>query len=178
MTLSPPPDCLDRLNDRRLTRSTIALGIAALLVLSAVAVGPAVGQSDGSIFEVETESVHSTANATIEGTTSLDSGTEIRVRVSSAGETSPQFLQTTSTTVGPDGVWNATFDLSAVETHDSVTVSVSVADGDQSADFDVPIRDDAATATDSGSATSTPGFGILAALSAFVAGVAALQSRQ
>jgi PGF-CTERM protein len=180
---SPPTKRLHRRlrsasNRRRLT----ALALAAVLVVTAAAAvaSPAVAQSDTDPFALDTEAVESVTNATVSGTTTLDAGTEIQVRLSSTGETSPQFLKTKTTTVGSDGVWNATFDLSAIETHDTVGVSVVVTNesDDRSAGFEVPIENDRATPTDSGgSLASAPGFGIGTAVAGLLGSAALLRRR-
>lgn len=167
MTRSPPPDGSNRCTDCFLPepRRLAVVALAALLVTSA-AVVPGAAQSDGDTVELESESVPSTAEATVTGTTTLDPGTELRVRVRSAGDTEPAFLRSTTATVGSDGAWNATFDLSAVEDHDRLSVTVTAVDGDASATFETPLRDDeAADATDE-APISTPGFGPVAAVTA------------
>jgi PGF-CTERM protein len=178
---SPPTDRIasvaDRLRDCTLTsRSSVSIVLVAVLALSAAAV-PAAAQSDGAAFQLETDSVSSTANVTLAGTATLDPGTELQVRVRSAGDTEPRFLQTDAATVADDGSWESSFNLSAVETHDSITVTVVAADGNQTADFDVPVRDDQATPTETGTGTSTPGFGVVVALGGVLGGVLALRRR-
>lgn len=181
MTIGPPSpfarsDGTDsRMASQVLTpQSLLLFGVAALLLLSGVAI-PAAAQSGDDTFGLTTDSVTSTANETIRGTSTLDAGTELQIRVRSAGETAPQFLQTDSVTVGPDGEWNATFDFAAVETHDTVVVTI-VATETQSAEFEVPIRNAQATPTES--SASTPGFGVVVAVAALAGGAFLLHSRR
>jgi len=179
---SPPTDRIARFaaeiaNSAPAVRSFASLALVATLVLSAAAV-PATAQAGDEPFQLETESVSSTTEVTIAGTTTLDPGTELQVRVQSAGETDPQFLKTQAATVGEDGSWNATFDLSAVETHDSITITVAGPDGNRTADFDVPIRNDQSTPTESGSGTSTPGFGAVVAVAGVLGSAVVLRRRR
>ncbi|MFD1599350.1 BGTF surface domain-containing protein [Halobellus rarus] len=181
MTIGPsPPSARSDGTDSRIgsqvlsLRSFVTLGLAALLLLSAVGI-PAAAQSGDDAFGLTTESVTSTESQTIRGTSTLDAGTELQIRVQSSGETAPEFLQSDSATVGPNGEWNATFDFTAIETHDTVKVSV-VASEDQSAAFETPVRNDQATPTNS--SASTPGFGVVVAVTALVGGAFLLQTRR
>ncbi|WP_336022149.1 BGTF surface domain-containing protein [Halobellus salinisoli] len=180
----PPSKSLYRrlvaaLNLRRLT----ALALVTALVVSAVGAvaSPVAAQSEDAPIELDSEAVESVQDATVSGTSTLDSGTSIQVRISSTGETSPQFLKVKTTTVGSDGAWNATVDLSAVEEHDTVAVSVAVASesDDRSADFEIPIENDQATPTEtSDSPVSAPGFGSVVALVAIVGSAALFRTRR
>ncbi|WP_049987054.1 BGTF surface domain-containing protein [Halobellus rufus] len=156
--------------------------VAALAVAAVAAVGaPVAAQSGDAPVELETDAVESVQNATVSGTSTLDAGTEIQVRLSSTGETSPQFLKTRTTTVGSDGDWNATVDLSAIEEHDSVGVSVVVASGDddRGADFEIPIENDRTTPAETGdSPVSAPGFGSVVAIVALVGSAALVRTRR
>ncbi len=147
--------------------------LAAVLACS-VAVAPAAAQSDGDAVELETESVPSTENATVAGTTTLDSGTELRVLLRSTGDTEPRFLRSTTATVGPDGAWNVTTDLSAVGTHDRLSVTVTAAEGDASETFEASLRDDRASGSAGEAPVSTPGFGVVATVAALLGGAAVL----
>ena len=161
-------------------RRLIALALAAVLVVSAAGAvaSPVAAQSGDDPFALETESVESVQDATVSGTTTLDAGTEVQVRLRSTGETSPQFLRTKTTTVGSDGAWNATFDLSAIETHDAIEVSVVATNESASDAFEIPIENDRATPTStSDSLVSAPGFGIAAVLAGLVGGTALLRRR-
>lgn len=144
--------------------------------MASTVVAPATAQSDTDAFTIDAESAPSTAEVTLTGTTTLDPGTELLVRVQSTGDTEPAFLRSTTTTVGPDGEWNATFDLSAVETHDRASVTVSAAEGDASETFEVSLRDDRDAGTDDAAPVSTPGFGVAVAVAALL-GSAALFAR-
>lgn len=184
MTHSPPPDRPDRTcrteshtpGLRRLGAAAFTAAVVVLLAASA-ALAPAAAQSDGDTFDLETESLPSTAEATVTGTATLEPGTELRVQARSAGDTEPPLLRSTATTVGPDGAWNATFNLSSVDTHDRLSVTVSAADGDASETFAVSLRDDEAGA--SGEApVSTPGFGVVVAVAALLGSAAVLARRR
>jgi len=173
MTRSPPPDDPNRdlwiLTARRLA----VVALAALLVASA-GLAPAAAQSDDDTVTLETDPVPSTANATVAGTTTLDSGTELRILLRSTGDTEPAFLRSTTATVGPDGAWNATINLSAVETHDRMSVTVTAAEGDASETFEASLRDDGATGSPDEAPISTPGFGVVAAVAALFASAAVI----
>ncbi|WP_160298103.1 BGTF surface domain-containing protein [Halorubrum saccharovorum] len=148
--------------------------MATLLLLSVLVI-PAAAQSGDNAVGLTTENVTSTANQTVHGTSTLDAGTELQIRVQTSGETEPATLQSDSATVGPNGEWNATFDCSAVETHDTVGVSV-VAGENQSSEFEIPIQNDQATPTKS--SESIPGFGVVVAVTALVGGAFLLQTRR
>ena len=175
MTASPPPSpsadpdgSASRIASRAPSvRSLAALAVAALCLLSAAGF-PAAAQS-GDVVEPTTRNVTSAADQRIAGTSTLEPGTELQVRVRSAGETAPQFLKTDAATVAADGSWNATVDLSAIDAHDRVGVTVAVADGNRSAHFELPVRNDEATPTGTDSGVSTPGFGVGVALAALLA---------
>jgi PGF-CTERM protein len=172
MTRSPPPDHTDR--ERIPTgRRLAAVAFAALLVASA-GLAPAAAQSDGDPVTLATDRVPSTENATVAGTTTLDPGTELRILIRSTGDTEPAFLRSTTATVGPDGAWNATINLSAVETHDRMSVTVTAAEGDTSETFEASLRDDQAGGSPDEAPVSTPGFGVVVAVAAILASAAVL----
>lgn len=184
MKRSPPPNDPD---GPRSTESPLldhgrvgaaALALAAVALLTTVAAAPAVAQSDDGAITLDTTSVPSTADATVAGTTTLDPGTELQIRVRSTGETEPAFIRSTTATVGPDGTWNATVDLSAVDTHDRLSVAVSAVDGDATGTFEASLRDDeGAAAAGDEAPVSTPGFGVVAAVVALLGGATALARR-
>ncbi|RLM59422.1 PGF-CTERM sorting domain-containing protein [Halobellus sp. Atlit-31R] len=183
MTDSPPTDRIAQLSARLASRTPtartlVSLTLVAGLALSVAVAAPATAQSDGGTFQLATDSVTSTTNATISGTTTLEPGTELQVRVQSTGETDPQFLKTSAATVGDDGSWTTTFDLSAVETHDTITVTVVGPDGDPTADFDASVRNDRATPSETGSSTSTPGFGVVVAAAGILGSLLVLRRRR
>ncbi|MFB6251079.1 MAG: BGTF surface domain-containing protein [Halobellus sp.] len=157
-------------------RSLAAFGLAVLLLCSTAGL-PVAAQSTDS-FELTTGNVTSTTNQTITGTTTLEAGTELQVRIRSSGETDPQFLRTDTATVTGYGTWNATFDLSAVETHDTVEVTVAGVDENQSATFEVPVRNDGAPNRSTGSGISTPGFGVLVAVAALLGAMGLARRRR
>lgn len=170
MTRSPPPDHTDRELWMSTARRLTVVALAALLVASA-GLAPAAAQSDR--FTLETDAIPSTGNATVSGTTTLDSGTELRIRLRSVGETEPAFIRSTTATVGDDGAWTATANLSAVEIHDRISVTVAAAEGDAAETFEASLRNDRASG--SGEAPiSTPGFGVVAAVAALLASAAVL----
>ncbi|MBB6645679.1 BGTF surface domain-containing protein [Halobellus ruber] len=173
MTRRPPPDHTDREPWIPPTRRLAAVTLAALLVASA-GLAPAAAQSDGDTVALETDRVPSTGNATVAGTTALDPGTELRILLRSTGDTEPAFLRSTTATVGPDGAWNATVDLSPVETHDRMSVTVTAAEGDTSETFEASLRDDRASGSPDEAPISTPGFGVIVAVAAILASAALL----
>jgi hypothetical protein len=67
-------------------------------------------------------------NATVSGTTELEAGTELSVRVQSADDTAPRFFKVAEATVDEDGTFAATFDLSAITSERDVNVSVRAPD--------------------------------------------------
>lgn len=67
-------------------------------------------------------------NATVSGTTTLDAGTELSVRVQSADGATPRFFRVAEATVGEDGSFAATFDLSDITSERDVNVSVRAPD--------------------------------------------------
>ncbi len=77
----------------------------------------------GTPIELEAD-----GNATVSGTTTLEAGTELSVRVQSADDTAPRFFKVAEATVDDDGSFTATFDLSAVTSERDVNVSVRAPD--------------------------------------------------
>jgi hypothetical protein len=177
MTRSPPPDESDRngiVSKGVATRTLAAVTLAALLLAAAVS-APAAARSDGDAVAVASGPIESTANATVAGTSTLDPGTALQVRIRADGDTEPAFLRSTTVTVGPDGAWNATVDLAAVETHGRISVTVSAVDGDAEGTKTLSLRDDTAgSATDDRAPVSTPGFGAVVAVVAIAGSAAAL----
>jgi PGF-CTERM protein len=175
MRRRPPSDGSDRSIDLPIpeTRRLAVAALAAVLACS-VAVAPAAAQSGGDAFGLETGSVPSTANATVAGTTTLDPGTELRILLRSTGDTEPQFLRSTTATVGPDGEWNVTTDLSAVGTHDRMSVTVTAAEGNAAETFEASLRDDRTSGSSGEAPVSTPGFGVVAAVAALLGSAAVL----
>jgi len=62
-------------------------------------------------------------NRTISGESDLDAGTALTVRLRSSGSATP-FLRTADATVGADGTWTATVDLSSVSDQPTFVASV------------------------------------------------------
>lgn len=167
---------------------TIMLVVGVLLLgTAALGTGVAAGQSDSvSLVTMnETVRVHSVEDATIHGTSDLEAGTNLSIRLKSTGETSPRFFKTTTASVQSDGDFVVTFDLSELETGD--TFSVTVQQGNQtvaSAEGKVVAQDVAVTPTATPSPTPSPsptettgpGLGVLSAILALAAGVALLRS--
>lgn len=66
-----------------------------------------------------------TDEAVVSGTADLDAGTTVSVRIQSADDAGPKFFKSAEATVGEDGSFAATFDLSQFKTERDVTVSVA-----------------------------------------------------
>ncbi|QCC46917.1 BGTF surface domain-containing protein [Halobellus limi] len=90
--------------------------------------------------EITVSEPHDVAPAggqTITGTTTYAPGTELRVRVRSAGETSPSFLKTAAPTVGPDRRWSATLDFAEQNVGDTYEIVVEGDDAETTEDGEV-----------------------------------------
>ncbi|AKU07879.1 BGTF surface domain-containing protein [Haloferax gibbonsii] len=115
-------------------------------------------------------------DATIRGTSDLEAGTTVSVRVQSASDTSPRFLKTSEAVVGDDGNFSATLDFSDIPPGSTFSVSVRN-ESSALAEAEGVVVEDAATTTTSASTTDTgiPGFGAgLGALAVAGLGAAAL----
>lgn len=110
-----------------------------------------------------TVTLHPRAGQVISGTAELDAGRNVTVRLQSTGG-SP-FLASTEATVGPDGEFSATFDLSDVDPPANATATVLV-DGTRIAG---PVEVDVVTR--STTTPGQPGFGVGLALLSLLAGV-------
>lgn len=84
--------------------------------------------------------LESAAGQVVRGSTDLAPGTEVTVRLRSSGGDQP-FVRQTPATVGPDGRFEAEFDLSSIEAGTSFTVTVAV-DGDTLASAPGEVVDD------------------------------------
>jgi hypothetical protein len=73
----------------------------------------------GTPIELEAD-----GNATVSGTTELEAGTELSIRVQSTDDTATRFFKAVEATVAEDGSFTATFDLSAITAERDVNVSV------------------------------------------------------
>ncbi|WP_254280022.1 BGTF surface domain-containing protein [Haloarcula marina] len=111
----------------------VAVGAAfALPALSGQPSGPADATTadrpdevNGTVLHPVNDSLRleTRANATVEGTTNLSAGSTVTVRIASEN-TSTAFLVQRQTTVGEDGTFAATADLSHVTANGTATVSV------------------------------------------------------
>lgn len=159
-------------------RTVALLVLATLLVASggAAATGaPSAVQAENTTVDHDGEAVTLVTgpNATVTGETPLDPGTELTLRLRSSG--SSPFIRSTATTVGEDGRFAASFDLTAVSDGAEATLTVR-GDGEQLADVPVrlvaertPTPTESPTPTDSPTSERTnsgdgPGFGAVAAL--------------
>lgn len=127
----------------------------------------------------DTVRVHAETNATVHGTANLSEGAEVTVRLQSAGETQPRKIATESVTVGADGRFAATFDLSVYSPGDRFTVSV-IHDERELASSSVRVVDESMAVTPAGeSSRPIPGFGvILTVLALAVVGVLHRRTRR
>lgn len=161
-----------------------------MFALAGVA-GVAVGAPDGSLTTVnETVRVHAVEDATVTGTTDLDSEASVSVRVRSSGDTTPRFIRSEPVRVGEDGSIAATFNFSEYDPGDTFTVTVihdgstiAEAEGEVVAD-DVPVTptrtpETTTEATEITETTDTtgPGFGTVTATASVCLG-AALAARR
>ncbi|SDM81194.1 hypothetical protein SAMN04487949_2670 [Halogranum gelatinilyticum] len=160
--------------------------VAALLALSLVAVGGAAaltatpaGSADAAdlqsvqsqrsqmqvnaSFDVQGDAVRLPAveNATVTGQTNLSAGTEVTLRLQSAGDAENPFLKSTTATVTEDGSFRATVNLSNVEPSTDAELTLQTADAGTVAEADAQVVAADAT-TDSETATTSPGFGLVA----------------
>ena len=135
-----------------------------------------------------------TDSATVSGTTNIAPGSDATIRVRSDSDVSPSFVKTVNTDIADDGSFNGTFDFTEQSTGDTADVSLRVSGSvvDESADGIVvesvstetatpePDTDTATAEPDTDTAmpdtdtptstpTSTPGFGIVVALTALLA---------
>lgn len=174
--------------------------IATVLLAGAVA-GTAAAGGTSLATANETVRVHGTADATVGGNTTLDTGRELTVRIRSTAETNPRFFKSNTTTVEQDGRFAVEFDLSDYSAGDTFTVAVlhngsrvAEADGRVVAP-DVPTTmagattattpDDGttgsgtagSTATGTDTATPIPGFGPVASALGIATGVGILRRR-
>lgn len=121
-----------------------------------------------------TITLHPEAGQAITGTTELSAGRNVTVRLRSSGE-SP-FIKSQTVAVADDGTFTARFDLSGISTPANATATV-VADGEQiagPADVEIvpPRTSTTGEPTDATTTPGQPGFGLLAAISALLGGIA------
>ena len=111
--------------------------------------------------------LHPRAGQTIRGTAELDAGGKLMVRLRSSGD-SP-FLLTREATVGPDGEFATSFNLSGVEAPANATVVVTF-DGDRVAGpVDVAVVEEREeTSVQETTTPGQPGFGVGATMMAVV----------
>lgn len=156
-------------SDRTLQFVTLG-GIALLAVAFAAAVQPAAAAS-ATLDDPVT--VHNATDQQITGTTTLDPGATVSVRVQSTGDTQPRFIWTEDAQVNESGGFSAAFDFSNHSIGDTFEVTVvkgnetlATADGEVSA---------APETTRTG--IELPGFGVAPALAAvaLAAGAALLR---
>lgn len=107
--------------------------------------------------------LHPRAGQVIRGTADLDAGRTVTVRLRSAAGAAP-FVKSKEATVGPDGEFNASFDLSGVEAPANATVLVDGTRIAGPAEVDVVTR--------SPSTPGQPGFGAASSVVAVLAGAA------
>lgn len=151
-------------------RPAILIGCLVLLAGSLlVSSGLAVAQADASIqYDGEALTLHPAAGQAITGTTDLEAGRSVTVRLQSTGDTSPLFIKSETASVGTDGTFRVTFDLSDVEPPGRATATV-VADGEQLAGpVEVQIVQAPSEPSPAVETPGQPGFGVVAALAALV----------
>ncbi|QZP37871.1 BGTF surface domain-containing protein [Halobaculum magnesiiphilum] len=145
--------------------------------------GAAAGASDASLSTVnETVRAHAVEDATVTGTTDLDAGANVSVRVQSSGDTTPRFFRSRQVRTGENGTVAATFDFSEHAPGDTFTVNV-VHDGSTIAEAEGEVVADDVAVTRTGTPETTtettgPGFGIGAAAAAVCLGAAFMARRR
>lgn len=123
----------------------IFLSIVIVGALAVGAIGTTTAQSGTTIdYEGETLTLNPAAGQTITGTTDIDSGAELSVRLRSSG--SNPFLISESATVTDSGTFKATFNLSENPAGTEFTVQV-VHDGEELATANGRIVETTVTAT-------------------------------
>ncbi|AJF27769.1 hypothetical protein SG26_18640 (plasmid) [Haloarcula sp. CBA1115] len=100
---------------------------AVLIAATATAPGLAAAEQQATVSE-DSFPLHSDEQQVITGETTLESGTEMTVRIQSADASNP-FLQQRQVSVQPNGTFVAQFDMSAVPANTSYELSAHV-DGD------------------------------------------------
>lgn len=159
------------------TRTRILAAALALALLATAAVaGTTTAQpsentteSPGSFtYDGDTLLVANASGATISGETSLDTGTEVTVRIRSSSGSSAQFLKTDTATVAENGTFSATFDFHGVPGNTSIVASATSADAGVIAETEGRVVDEMPTDTTETTGTANgegqPGFGVVAAL--------------
>lgn len=111
-------------------------GILLLVASALVAAQPTLAAQDAAIeiqYEGEVLALEPAPNQTIQGTSTLEPGTEVAVRLQSTGD-SP-FIKSTRTTVSQDGSWSVSFDLSGIDPT-TIRVIVQANDGNVTTETD------------------------------------------
>jgi hypothetical protein len=135
-------------------------GIALLAVLAVASPAAAASATvDGPV------TVQNASDQRITGTTSLDAGANVTVRVQSTGDTQPRFLRTRTVEAGANGNFSAAFDFSNQSVGDAFEVTV-VADGETLAEADGEVVEASESTEKKG--VELPGFGVASALAAGV----------
>lgn len=111
-----------------MNRSLLAIvGVAVIVITVAVGYVGGIGAIGGDPLTIEgsepTE-IEASDEAVVSGSSTLETGTELSVRLRSTDNAGPSFLQSTTTTV-EDGSFAAAFDLSDVITERNVTITVT-----------------------------------------------------
>lgn len=142
--MQPPRGPVDQSGTPPTLTTTRATGLVAVLVALSLTVAgvaqPVLAADDPEIsleYDGDQLVLDSAPNQTIRGTTSLPPGTSLYVRLQSANSDQP-FIKTRAATVGPDGSFNATFDLSNIEPA-QIRVSVGAENSSASAEFDARV---------------------------------------
>ena len=162
----------------RVLATTLALALVATAAVAGTTIAQPsenTTQSTGSFaYDGETLLVQNATGQTIRGETSLPAGTDVTLSLKSSGPT--PFLKTATATVGENGTFAATFDLSDVAADAPLQVSAR-ANGTEIAETEGRIVEElpettarTTTATETTSNESgQPGFGVSAALVALCA---------
>lgn len=144
------------------------LAIVAMVSMSAAAVG---AEPTASLtYEGEALTLHPASEQTVEGTSDLEAGSTVTVRLQSSG--SSPFLKSEEVTVGDDGQFEASFDLSGVEAGTDAKAGVYY-NGTELASTSVEIVDEPTPSPSPTETPGQPGFGAAVAVLAVLTGLLA-----
>ena len=139
--------------------------IGTLVLNEAEAAPNATVEHEGSAL-----TLHPAGGQVVEGTTGLDAGRNVTVRLQSSG--SNPFLKSKRVSVGEDGDFSAEFNLSAVEAPANGTATVSAAGQQIAGPVDVMVVE----SSNGTSSPGQPGFGVAVALVAVVLAVVVVRT--
>ncbi|MGQ4555395.1 BGTF surface domain-containing protein [Halobellus sp. GM3] len=144
----------------RLSRLLLAAAVLTAALAPAVLATPAAADQSVDIdYDGERVTVANGSSQVVRGTADARVGTEIVLRVRSAGDTEPVFLKTATGVVTENGTWAASFDFSSQSAGDTFTLRARTENGSAEANAEgevVACGGDCADATPSGTPTPIP----------------------